>query len=127
DKARTANYCVTSVMAKRSKAKAEKDIAILHGPTEDGEGTRVLRLKSDGIYAGELRPAREGRPIGAGELVRLRPLHERLPICEVEVLHAPAQHTPARPDEVPETERRAGNGPARVANESYRRNWNAVF
>jgi len=108
-------------MAKRPKPKpAPDDIAILHGRTEDGEGTRVLRIKGDGVYAGELRPAREGQPLSSGELVRLRPLCEGEPICEVEVLHASA--TPETP-----CERRDVSGPARVASESYRRNWQAVF
>lgn len=91
-----------------------QDIAILHGPTEDGEGARVLRLKGGELYAGEVRPVREGQPVNDAELVRLRPLDEHTPVCEVEVLHAP------------ET-REKGSGPARVATDSYRRNWNTVF
>jgi hypothetical protein len=98
------------------EAKA-KDIAILHGPTEDGEGARLLRLKDGEVYSGEIRPAREGQPLGQHELVRLRPLHPQLPVCEVEVLHAPK----------PSPESRPSGGPARVSNRRYRQNWNTIF
>lgn len=94
-----------------------KDIAILHGPTEDGEGARLLRLKDGEVWSGEVRPAREGQSVSNQELVRLRPLHPQLPICEVEVLHAPA----------PAPEPRPNSGPARVSNQRYRQNWNAIF
>ena len=102
---------------KPRKRKPPQDVAILHGPTEDGEGARVLRLKQGTLYAGEVRPVREGQPIDSHELVRLRPLHEDSPVCEVEVVHDPSTADP----------KRRGQGPARVANDSYRKNWNAVF
>ena len=76
---------------------APKDIAILHGPTEDGQGARVLRFKEGNVYAGEVRPVREGQSIGHQELVRLRPLDPDVPVCEVEVLHAPGPTTGRRP------------------------------
>jgi hypothetical protein len=99
------------------KRKPPEDVAILHGPTEDGEGARVLRLKHGTLYAGEVRPVREGQSIEHHELVRLRPLHEQSPVCEVEVVHDPGAADA----------RRRGQGPARVANDSYRKNWYAVF
>jgi hypothetical protein len=91
-----------------------KDVALLRGPTEDGKGARVVRFKEGAVFAGEVRPLRDGQPIDQHEVVRLRPLAGRGPLCEVEVLHAPAP-------------RRENAGPARVASDSYRRNWNAVF
>jgi hypothetical protein len=91
-----------------------KDIALLHGPTEDGKGARVVRFKEGAVFAGEVRPLRDGQPIDRHEVVRLRPLAGRGPLCEVEVLQAPEP-------------RRESAGPARVASNSYRRNWNAVF
>ena len=94
-----------------------KDIAILHGPTEDGEGARLLRLKDGEVFSGEIRPAREGQPVDQHELVRLRPLHPHLPVCEVEVLHAPKPSPDSRPS----------TGPARVSNRRYRQNWNTIF
>lgn len=100
--------------APRALPALPKDVAIVSGPTEDGQGARVLRFKEGEVFAGEVRPMREGQPIDHHEIVRLRPLHERSPVCEVEVLHA----GPARDSH---------GGPARVATDRYRRNWSAVF
>ena len=105
-------------MRKRRTPPPPKDIAVLQGPTEDGQGARLLRFKEGAVYAGEVRPAREGQELANQELVRLKPMHPRYPVCEVEVLYAPAT--------APKEQRQAA-GPARVSNRSYRRNWNAVF
>jgi hypothetical protein len=102
-----------------------RDLAILQGPTEDGKGARVLRVKDGEISAGEIRPAREGEPITDRELVRLKPLEDGGPVCEVEVLHAPAK--PSAANDVKAGDAKAGPGPAQVATDSYRRNWSAVF
>ncbi len=102
---------------KRRNPRPPKDLAILAGPTEDGKGARMLRLKQGELSAGELRPVREGQPLGKQELVRLHPLHARSPVCEVEVLHAPQRETETHPR----------NGPARVSNRRYRHNWSHVF
>jgi hypothetical protein len=124
---------------KRTPKAAPRDIAILHGPTEDGTGARLLRFRGDTVTAGEIRPAREGQPLGQGELVRLKPLHRELPVCEVEVLHAPTApagdaetETEAESTGAPDLEpaahpARHRAGPARVSNRRYRRNWSAVF
>ena len=101
-------------MAKPPVKEPPKDIALVHGPTEDGKGARVVRFKEGAVFAGEVRPLREGQPIDRDEVVRLRPMPGRGALCEVEVLHAPEP-------------RRGSAGPARVASDSYRRNWNAVF
>lgn len=117
-------------MKKKAKA-AARDIAVLHGPTEDGKGARLLRFRGDTVTAAEIRPAREGQPLGQSELVRLKPLHSELPVCEIEVLHAPAA-AEAEPDTEPEAASASASaptrsGPARVSTQRYRRNWNAVF
>ena len=107
-------------MSGAPKKKPPRDLAILQGPTEDGQGARVLRLKDGELSAGEVRPAREGEPIADRELVKLTPLQPGAPICEVEVLSGPAQRAsddPAKPSQ----------GPARVSTESYRKNWSTVF
>lgn len=107
-------------MSAKRKRTPPRDLAFLQGPTEDGKGARVLRLRDGELSAGEIRPAREGEPVTDRELVRLKPLGEGGPVCEVEVLHAPER--PARPgDDKP------SQGPARVSTESYRKNWSAVF
>lgn len=109
-----------------------KDIAILSGPTEDGQGARVVRIRDGGeVSAGEIRPVREGEPIHQSELVRLHPLDANKRVCAVEVLHAPAgapatdQARQAKPDAEPESKRSAG--PVRVSNAKYRQNWNVIF
>ena len=79
----------------------------------------MLRLKQGTLYAREVRPVREGQAIAHHELVRLRPLHERSPVCEVEVIHEPRAGAVAA--------KRRAQGPARVANDSYRKNWNTIF
>lgn len=108
----------------RQGTQLPKDIAILHGPTEDGEGARMLRFKEGNVYAGEVRPVREGQSVEHSELVRLRPLDPDLPVCEVEVLHTP--QTP--PQTQAQTQKaRPSNGPARFTTDGYRRNWGAVF
>lgn len=108
----------TAKRAKRRPRKLPDDVAIVHGPTDDGQGARLMRLRKGEISLGEIRPAVEGKPVGQGELVRLTPLAKDSPVCEVEVLHAaePAREAPRR-----------AHGPARVATETYRRNWSSIF
>jgi len=109
-------------MSVKPKRKPQ-DLAFLQGPTEDGKGARVLRLRDGELSAGEIRPAKEGEPLADRELVRLTPLQEGAPVCEVEVLHTPASRTPSEPP----AEAAGKPGPARVSSESYRKNWSAVF
>jgi len=98
---------------------AEPDIAILGGPTEDGQGAHLLRLREGTLSTGEIRPVREGEPVTHRELVRLHPLDEDKRVCRVETLHAP----PEPPTTATERPRR----PARVSNARYRKNWDAIF
>lgn len=133
DKSRGVTY-IYYVMAKR------KDIAIIGGPTEDGQGARLLRVRDGNVTTGEIRPAREGQPVTGGELVRLRPLDAEQRICEVEVLHAapsttqiaePSTRDEHRPSSPPRSDGERSGGkrsrPARVSNERYRKNWSAIF
>ena len=107
-----------------------KDIAILSGPTEDGQGARVVRIREGGeVSAGEIRPVREGEPIHQSELVRLHPLDTNKRVCAVEVLHGPAEPRPAAETgtEPKRQEPKRNAGPARVSNAKYRQNWNLIF
>jgi hypothetical protein len=94
-----------------------KDLAILGGPTEDGLGARIVRIRDGNLSAGEIRPVKEGEPVTHNELVRLRPLDAEQRVCEVEVLHAPQ----ASNSDTPISRR------ARVSTASYRKNWSAIF
>jgi hypothetical protein len=102
---------------RKPRPKAPQDIAILSGPTEDGQGARVVRIREGNLSAGEIRPVKEGEPITHNEIVRLRPLDAERRVCEVEVIHAPA----ALPKEA------AVSGPARVSTPNYRKNWSTIF
>jgi len=113
-----------------SKRPAPKDIAILNGPTDDGQGARVLRIREGGdISAGEIRPLREGEALNQSEIVRLHPLDRERGVCEVEVLHGPQE--PGTQEESRSRQARQGNDqpkrPARVSNDQYRKNWSAIF
>ena len=110
------------------KPRAPKDIAILSGPTEDGLGAKVVRIREGDVSAGEIRPVREGEPINQSELVRLRPLDASQRVCAVEVLHAPRENAENKADK--EDKQRKANGtagPARVSNARYRHNWSQIF
>ncbi len=97
------------------------DLAFLHGPTEDGEGTKILRLRKGRVEAAEVRPARDGHPLNDRELVRLHPREQTPQLCDVEVLHEssadPAEEAPAK----------TTAGPARVSTRAYRLNWERIF
>ncbi|MFO0673571.1 MAG: hypothetical protein U0235_28795 [Polyangiaceae bacterium] len=98
------------------------DVVLVHGPTEDGKGARVLRVREESIEAGEVRPIEEGKPI-AGEVVKLVPRDESGRVCDVEVLvpkaGMAARATPnARPTQ---------KGPAQIASADYRDNWGRIF
>jgi hypothetical protein len=99
------------------------DIAILHSPTEDGKGARVVRIRDGEVSAGEIRPVREGEAINQSEVVRLRPMEHDERVCEVEVLHAP----PAAAQSAQTEPRSASSGPARVTTPNYRKNWSTIF
>ena len=95
------------------------DVVLLHSPTDDGNGMRVLRARPGQLEAGEVRPAREGQPINGAEMVTLEPREGTPQVCDVRVLH-PKPKTPA----LPEGDR---HGPAQVATPAYRAQWEHVF
>jgi hypothetical protein len=93
-----------------------RDVALIHGRTDDGAGLKVLRARNDRIETGVLRPLVEGQAI-VGEVVRLEPRKEFPLLCDVKV------EVDARP---PAT-RGVRHGPAQVATDSYRKNWDAIY
>lgn len=92
------------------------DVMLVHSPTEDGKGARVLRLREESIEAGEVRPLEDGKPI-TGEVVKLKPRDEAGRVCDVEVL-VPRASSGQRP---------TSKGPAQVASPDYRDNWSRIF
>ncbi|AKF05592.1 hypothetical protein [Sandaracinus amylolyticus] len=93
--------------APKPEAPRREDVVLVHSPTDDGRGWRVLRKREDRIEAGAIHPVREGQPI-QGELVSLRQ-RAGTPLFDVETHYAPK------------------SGPAQVASSAYRANWDAIF
>lgn len=93
------------------------DVVMLAGRTDDGEGAQVLRARPGRVEAGEVRPMKEGRPLTAGEVVRLEQRKDAPALFDVHVEH---QVKPA-------TARTAHHGPAQVATDEYRTSWERTF
>jgi len=97
---------------------AKSDVVLVGGPTEKGDGVRVLRARENAIELGELRSVKEGEAI-KGDLVRLKKRQEHARLFDVEVVLPKDEPKPASA--------RAHAGPAQVASDAYRRNWESVF
>lgn len=95
--------------------RAEQDVALLYAPTEDEKGARYMRVRKGELQIGEARPLAEGQSLCGQELVRMRRRAELPMLFDVEVIH-PAER-PMR-DTI---------GPAQVASDEYRRNWEDTF
>ena len=95
----------------------KKDLALVFGPSPDGQGVSVLRRRagSTTVEAGTLRPLQEGRAI-MGEVVRLERRDEApfLFDCETD-------------EELSTTPRAQLAGPPQVATDEYRRGWDAIW
>lgn len=104
-------------------SEATGDVALIHGVGADG-AVHVIRRRGEQLEAGALRPVREGAPI-CGELVSLRP-RPRFPLlCDVQVHYSPPVRSgaPAKPSAAPARRK----GPAQVATERYRDNWDSIW
>ena len=102
------------------------DVVLLRGPTEDGEGMRVLRARDERIELGEVRPLKDGKPI-AGEIVQLSPRAGAPALCDVEVVAkiAPAAALAQVAAAAPGV--RDAKGPAKVSSPAYRTSWERIF
>ncbi|HVW28387.1 MAG TPA: hypothetical protein VHC69_23650 [Polyangiaceae bacterium] len=109
-------------------AKKPKDMVLVHSPTPDGAGVNVLRARRQGLEVGTMRPLAEGRPIH-GEVVKLTPRPETPLLYDVETQLPHAEPGGAANGEGAgeSNEARASSGPAQVASDSYRRNWDAIW
>jgi hypothetical protein len=98
------------------------DVVLLHSPTPDGEGVRVLRAREGRLEAGEVRPVKEGQPLVSGEVVTLTPRAESPALCDVKVQYAaPKREEAAASPALPH------KGPALVNSRDYRERWDAIF
>jgi hypothetical protein len=100
----------------RRTAEDDHDVVLLHGTTDDGEGLKALRSRPGRLDLAEIRPVHEGQHVGEHELVSLRP-REVPVVCDVDVVYRPGD----------EMEAADHAGPARVATDAYRMNWEAIF
>ena len=104
-----------NIGVRKHSNRAEQDVALLYAPTEDEKGARYMRVRKGELQIGEARPLAEGQSLCGQELVRMRRRAELPMLFDVEVIH-PAER-PMR-DTI---------GPAQVASDEYRRNWEDTF
>lgn len=108
-----------------------KDLVLVHGHTPDGSGLNVLRARDRQLEIGTVRPLEEGRPI-QGEVVKLTPRPEMPNLYEAETQYAAPATESAAPSKSSEeaaapSGRSASHGPAQVASDAYRKNWDAIW
>ena len=106
----------------------DTDVALIHGRTPNGERLRVIRKHREHIELALVKPLEQGVPI-TGEVVSLKPRPEFPLLCDVKVeLEAPpAADVATRRREVPAGGRPAHGGPAQVATDRYRENWDKIW
>lgn len=119
-----ASLCVKLVSSKSDSSDPKprsEDVALVYGRSEDGAGVRILRKRQDSFELGEIRPLEHGKPL-SGEVVQLRQRGQS-PLFDVEVQvanpHVKANDTAAA--------RPTLTGPAQVATDAYRENWDAIW
>jgi hypothetical protein len=105
-------------------APASPDVALVHRITPDG-AVHVIRRRGDTLEAGALQPLAQGAPIH-GEVVSLRPRENCPMICDVDVLYTPPAAA-AKPAEATAPRFGGRKGPAQVATDVYRDNWDSIW
>ncbi len=98
---------------------ASFDVVMIHGKTDDGAGAKVLRARPGRLDAGEMRPMRDGKPLGSGEIVRLERRADAPALYDVHVEHKLETAAPA--------ETKSTDKPAQVATREYRESWERTF
>jgi hypothetical protein len=97
------------------------DVLFVGPRSDDGDGYKVLRHRDESLEVGEIRSTQEGKPIH-GEVVKLTPREGQERIFDVDVVvpKKPARRS-ADDDAAPR------KGPAQVATDAYRENWELIF
>jgi len=96
------------------------DVAVAVG--KDEHGIHILRRRGEGatVEAGVVQPLAEGRPI-RGEVISMRQRPDLPFVFDVKTeLADPATEERAE-------ERATSAGPSQVANDSYRKGWDAIW
>ena len=83
---------------------------------DDSDRTGVLRLREGRVEVGTVQPLVHGQSI-QGEVVRLKPRKDLPIVCDVDVV--------LKVDPPAKDRNRAG--PAQVATDRYRKNWDAIW
>jgi hypothetical protein len=104
-----------NIRVRKPSNRPDQDVALLYAPTDDEKGARYMRVHKGELQIGEARLLAEGQSLCGQELVRMRRRAELPMLFDVEVIH-PAER-PMR-DTI---------GPAQVASDEYRRNWEDTF
>ena len=100
------------------------DVALIHGVNESGD-LRILRQREGRVELGQVRPLREGVPI-SGEVVRLTPRKEFPLLCDVTTELAASAPAPQH-DTAEVAASQSHKGPAQVATDRYRENWDLIW
>jgi hypothetical protein len=122
---------VTEASADSAASSSTPDVALVHSVTPEGE-VHIIRRRGDQLEAGALQPLREGVPI-QGEVVSLKPRPNFPLLCDVQTLYTPPRApTPAAATAAPAPEKPAARparrkGPAQVATDEYRANWDSIW
>jgi hypothetical protein len=103
--------------------KSGVDVALIHSVGPDGS-VHVIRRRGEHVEAGALSPVREGKPIH-GELVSLKPRPSCPLLCDVQVHYKPPVSEPPTRASGRGSGRR--KGPAQVATDRYRDNWDSIW
>jgi hypothetical protein len=103
----------------KSGERDSKDVALIHGKTPDGEGLKILRRRENRLELGAVHPLKEGVPI-TGEVVTLTPRPDFPLLCDVKT-------ELAAPKATPDVAAPPRHGPAQVATDQYRENWDRIW
>lgn len=96
----------------------------------------MIRARDQHIEAGEVRPLKEGQPI-TSDVVKLHPRKGAPFVCDVETTYSPSQSSPNQgaggsatrhaQSISPRSGRPTTAGPAQVASQAYRENWDSIW
>jgi hypothetical protein len=108
---------------------SKRDVMLVHGRGADGS-LKVLRAREDRLELGSVGKLEEGKPIH-GEVVRLTPRKDAPFVCDVETQLDCGPQALSKSGEGDGEKNGHGDssraGPAQVASESYRENWDLIW
>jgi hypothetical protein len=97
----------------------ESDVILVHSRHASGNGFNILRQRQQRVEWGKLQQVEQGQPIH-GEIVRLSRREGEANLFDAETLYAP-------PAEAKAAAAPSRKGPAQVATDTYRQQWESIF